>query len=1746
MNAPDPVAEELEALSQRVGLATRYHDFYGNLREVPREALIDALQAMGALKRATPVREALHEAGHEPPEETSIAETALLAVEADPSQSNVVVLREGQPLRFPVAAPGGLLAPGDVPAPMALVRCEDGSVLRGRIEDGHAIVDGLPMGYHQFTLSGLAAGAPDKLVDVIVCPERAWQPKPLAEGSRWWGACVQVYALRSRQNWGVGDFSDLGRLASTLAAQGAAFIGLNPLHALFLQRPHEASPYSPSSRNALNVLYLDIEAMPDFNESREARQYADRDDFRRRIDALRETEEVDWPGVAAIKLPMLARIWEGFRARHLDVGSPRARELQAFMAANPHLARHALYEAVQAHLSAQDPGVWGWPAWPEEWRDPEGAAIREFAASHEERVAYYGWLQWQADLQLAAAQARARAAGMPLGLYRDLAVGANEGGSEVWSRQDDYALGLHVGAPPDPLNAMGQNWGLPPLNPARLAASRFQGFIEMVRANMRHAGALRLDHVMGLMRLFWIGEHGGTYVSYPQEALLGILALESRRNHCMVIGEDLGNVAPSMREAMRERAVLSYCPLYFERGDGGTFKPPGEWRPLALAVVSTHDLPTLAGWWLGEDIELSARLSLYPDSDTHTRQVLERAQGRVQLLIALEREGLLPEGATIHPTSIPEPGAALVYAVHAFLARTPSMLVGVQLEDITGQRIQVNVPGTMESQYPNWRRKLPVVIEDLAVDPRMQAVADALSARRPAAEPEAALGLQSGAAQVAADVPAPSTALVPQSTYRVQLHAGFTFEQATRVVPYLAALGISHLYASPWQKARAGSTHGYDVVDHNALNPELGDEASFDQLCSTLSEHGMQQMLDIVPNHMGVLEADNAWWLDVLEHGAASLHAETFDIDWNPRGPGRGGRVLLPVLGDHYGRVLEAGELKLVFEPENGSFHVGYYDHRFPIDPRDYPSLLQVPASLPEEERARVESLLHAFEQLPERSDTSASARATRARDARLLKRSLAKRVAGQPLLADWVRSVVDSFNGTAGQPATFDPLDALIARQAWRVAYWRVAGDEINYRRFFDVNTLAALRMDREQVFEATHRRVLRWLQDGCVAALRIDHPDGLSDPRAYFERLQARQAQAAELAGLPRRAIYLVVEKILSDDEDLPADWPVHGGTGYRFANLVNGLFVDAAGESAMTRIYSDFTGADTDFDEVVYEAKRLIMDVSLGSDLQWLADTLLTISRADRRTCDFTQPGLRQALAEVAAGFSVYRTYLTGDGVVSDVDRHYFEQAMARARRRGVAGDVTVLDHIRNVLLSGPLPDAAADATRRAFISRWQQFTAPVMAKSMEDTAFYRFHRLISLNDVGGDPRNFGTEPSAFHAVCESQGATRPHWLLGTSTHDSKRSEDVRTRLDVLSEMPSEWSGAVQGWHALADRFARQVDGVRAPSLNDEYLLYQTLTGVWPLAPTDAGARESLKERVNAYMLKAIREAKQETSWINPNDAYEQATADFIDGLFSSDEFIAQLEQLIARIAAFGLVNSLNMVVLKLTTPGVPDIYQGCEQWNFSLVDPDNRRPVDFDVAASNLQSVQALYGQGSSSVGRANGFPAPRDWALLRSQANDGRIKLLVTWRLLQLRRAYPEFFAGAGYVPLSATGAAAGHVLGYARTYAGTNAGTYARTPSDAEQVQSASASQLIVATSRLAWGRLGGDVAQVFDGAAWVGTKLPLPGDGGEEPHTGWRDWFTGRSVGFSKEGVAVSELFAELPFAVLVPSAWMEGPSSP
>ncbi|MES2532528.1 MAG: malto-oligosyltrehalose synthase, partial [Pseudomonadota bacterium] len=1313
----------------------------------------------------------------------------------------------------------------------------------------------LPAGYHRIAFDGL----PGETL-VIAAPAHCYRPPLLGDDGRVWGPAVQLYALRSQRNWGIGDFTDLAQLAQQAARRGAGIVGVNPLHALFPHNPAHISPYSPSSRMALNVLYIDVEAVDEFRDCEPAQRLVQSPDFQARLATLRDVPLVDYVGVAAAKFEILALLYAQFRATHLKAGerSDSADAFEAFrVSRGAALRQHALFEALQAHFHDTDPSVWGWPVWPEAYRDPAAPEVQRFAETHAERIGYYEYLQWQAARQLDRASAQCDAEGMAVGLYLDLAVSVDRAGSDAWNEQQTFVHGASVGAPPDEFNPNGQGWGLPPLRPDRLRTSGYRFFIETLRANMQ-GGALRIDHVMGLMRLFWIPPggtpHEGAYVHYALDEMLSIVAIESQRQRCMVIGEDLGTVADEMRAALARFQVLSYRLLYFERGHDGEFKSPADYPRHALVAISTHDLATLNGWWTGHDLRLRLALGLFPSPDIFEKQLFDRAQERIRLLLAVQRAGLLSADAVAEATGAQALSADVVSAIHAFVASTPSQVMMVQLEDAIGMPEQANMPGTTDA-HPNWQRKLTLDLQQLSVDPQTLQLCETLAAIRPHPVSQAAAGRS-------------IDTRIPRATYRLQFHKDFRFDDAIEILPYLARLGVSHVYCSPIQRARPGSMHGYDVVAHDEINPELGGPEGFERFSAALRAHGMGQLLDLVPNHMGVLGADNAWWTDVLENGPASLYAQHFDIDWQPLNLELQGKVLLPVLGDHYGDVLARGELVLAFDAAAGSLGIGYHEHHFPLAPESYAQVLQraEPRVTDPEVAASLASIAAAFGHLPARQAPEPDAVAERARDKEMLKSRLARLVSRQLGVAQAIAASVAEFNA----PAERDTLHALLELQAYRLAYWRVAADEINYRRFFDINELAALRIEREPVFEATHGMALDLAARGVVDGLRIDHPDGLYDPAQYFQRLQEGYARRAGLVlpgpdaeGRPARPLYVVAEKIAASHEEVPVEWHVHGTTGYRFATVVNGVLLDMRTAERFARIWRSFTGVQDAFDELAYRGKRSIMRNALASELTVLSTELLRIARADRRTRDYTLNTLRRALSEVAASMPVYRSYIID--APSAQDLKFIDWAVDHARERSLDADTTVFDFVRRALLGQTVSQAddALQARTRRFAIRFQQFSAPVAAKGVEDTAFYRYFPLSSLNEVGGEPAIFGMSVAQFHEASADRAKRWPHTMLATSTHDNKRSEDVRNRIDVLSELPATWRLALRRWRAMN----RPVDdpAPQMPSAADEYLLYQTLLGALPVGGLDESTRAEFAERIERYALKAARESKAHTSWV-----------------------------------------------------------------------------------------------------------------------------------------------------------------------------------------------------------------------------------------------------------------------------------------
>ena len=883
-----------------------------------------------------------------------------------------------------------------------------------------------------------------------------------------------------------------------------------------------------------------------------------------------------------------------------------------------------------------------------------------------------------------------------------------------------------------------------------------------------------------------------------------------------------------------------------------------------------------------------------------------------------------------------------------------------------------------------------------------------------------------------------SSPRIPTSTYRLQFNRSFTFQHARDIIPYLHDLGISDCYSSSYLKAAPGSLHGYDIADPTSLNPEVGTEADYRAFIQALHAKDMGHILDIVPNHMGIARSCNAWWLDVLENGPSSIYAAFFDIDWNPVKAELGNKILLPILGDLYGVVLENQEISLFYE--EGAFFIRYYDHTLPVAPKSMARILSHrlddllrQSGSDNAHVQELQSILTAIAHLPPRHEQDASKLQERHREKEIIKRRLATLVKDSAPIAAFVDQNVTLFNGTKDTPASFDLLDALLNDQAYRLAYWRVASEEINYRRFFDINELAAIRMENPAVFKEANRLVFQLLREGSVTGLRIDHVDGLYDPGHYLRQLQAwAQMELSEGIASDGRSLYLVVEKILGSGEDLPENWPVFGTTGYEFLNIVNELFVNAANEPAVDDMYAKYLRRRIDFEDLAYEKKKLIMAASMASEINVLGHQLNRLSERDRRSRDFTLNNLTHAIREIIASFPVYRTYITSGEPVADRDRAYIRLAVMKAKRRNPAVNTLVFDFVRDILLT-TTEDRRRPAyeERLAFVMKFQQTTSPVTAKGIEDTALYIYNRLLSLNDVGGDPETFGMPARGFHQWMEHRRARWPHGLSTTSTHDTKRSEDVRARINALSEMPALWRTHLARWSKLNKKYKTDVDGLPVPDRNDEYFLYQTLLGAWPLESLDERAYRTFCDRIQGYMAKAIHETKVHTSWVNPNPAYDQGVEKFIEAILDRTRPNAFLESLLAfhaKVADIGFYNALAQVAIKITAPGVPDFYQGTELWDFSLVDPDNRRPVDYELRRRLLADLREECERAGDDR-RA----LVRD---LLSTWKDGRIKLYLTMTALQYRRAHVPLFRDGIYAPLETGGAHADHLCAFARVHEG--------------------------------------------------------------------------------------------------------------
>ena len=1514
--------DEIDAIAAQAGVLSHYHDQTGRLVETNREAKRIVLEGLGFATGS--------------PAERKRARDRLRHFHEAPAP---------RVLACDVDAP--IVIPLEIPARNPIewsIAYEDGAAGEGRatVDDKNRLkLPAQAAGYHRLTLR---IGSKSSETLLVTAPNRCWQPREIMDDRRGFGFTAQTYGLRSRRQFGVGDYTDVGDLAAGSARWGASFLGLSPAHALFPADASRYSPYSPSSRLFLQTALIDPASIAEDAPTEIARLLQSDPQLAGRLAQLREAALLDYASVWTVKRGLFEALWKRFGENDSDAFAAfRTRRGEP-------LELHATFDALSDRF-AQSGAMWP-GAWPEAYRHVNSPEVAQFRRDNQKQIAFHAWLQWIADLQLAAAHERARQAGMAIGLYRDLAVGADRSGSEVWSAPTRYLERMSIGAPPDPLGPKGQDWGLPPFDPLALQDKELRPFRDLVSANMLHAGALRIDHAFQLRRLFLIPvgatAASGAYVDYPLEALLGVLRIESHRARALVIAEDLGTAPRGFSEAIMRSGVLSYRLLSFERNPSGGFAPPRDFPREALAAVSTHDLPTFRGWWRGLDIDLRECFGVF-DADLASREREARARDRTRFNDALKEE-LLPAGDDDRASAPPVEGCL------RFLARTPSALAAIQIEDALGETQQANLPGPSDG-HPNWRRRLSRDVETL-VEP------DGPIARVAAALACEGRGLRDPLTRLASPPPG--------ATYRLQLNHDFTFDKAAAIIPYLRDLGVTHVYVSPITKAAPGSMHGYDVNDYAQINPELGGLQGFIRFSNALRGHGLGLIVDFVPNHMGISGAQNLWWRSVLEWGEASPHAPAFDIDFHR--PGANGKVLLPVLGKPYAQALGAGDIALSFNAKAGVFSLSYFDQDFPVRPDLYPEIMRLALVGAASASLKLDGLIDLFAILSTKQGEDLLRFDAQA------KASLAQAGAYQPALRRALAEAVAIFDPRTEQGR--NALHGLIERQHYRLGYWRLSSSELNYRRFFDVSALAGVRIEDAAVFARVHELLLTLVGDGRIQGIRLDHIDGLADPVAYLNQLKSAVGPG----------FYILVEKILEHGESL-RNWPIAGATGYELLAALDQVFVDSDQENEFNAIYQEATDDREPYAQQLFAIKTALLTDAFGSELSALTHGLYKLARQRPFSIDIDQDQLRAALIALITTFPVYRTYADARGA-DDADKTILTQAAQDARERLPDAARPALDFMLETFAT-----RAPDLKQRALTAHFQQLTGPLMAKSLEDTLFYRYGRLIALNEVGGDPSRFGEPLPSFHAAMVERARLWPAALNATSTHDTKRGEDARGRLLAATSSPALWREALSLFTDALKACAHQLD------TRDAYFLFQSCIAALPLdlliEPADVTVLPSFAGRVKQFAIKALRESKRRTSWTDPDEAYEQATLGVIDTLLGEGSpFLHKIAPIARTFAYLGARLGIARVVLKCTLPGAPDFYQGTEFWDFSFVDPDNRRPVDYDARRQALAD---------------GGDPAQmiEDW-------RDGRIKQAVIARLLADRLESPDLYGFGDYraVPLA--------------------------------------------------------------------------------------------------------------------------------
>ena len=1503
----------------------------------------------------------------------------------------------------------------------------------------------LAIGYHEIAIHEADQQEPVTVQLLIVTPREGYVSPGIADDKRVWGMSVAPHAIRSRDNWGIGDFSDLMKMLGSSADGGAGILHAGPLASRVanLMGPPDAdtgkpgcNPFSPSSRAHLNVLLIDVTAIADFEECDVVNKVVAQTEFQAHLTRMRERKELDYEEICVLKEEQLRKLWDCFYTNHLHPETGRGIDFRQFQArGGDTLFLFAVFSALEKKFVEEDRENQEWWSYANEYADCNSPQFRNFVEEASFEIEYYQYVQWQAELQLAAIGRRSMELGLKVGLLGEFPYGVHERSFEAWRYQDALLAGAVVAE--HPLAVPGHNpaVGLPLFLPLILQKNRYRPLIEGLQQSMRYAGALIIDSIANYFQTYLsLGkgyEQYDTIISWPFAEIIGIIALESRRNRCLVIADQSHLLPEAELQLVRQKKIFISHDFLHASNTRQEWLDAAQYQAECAVRSSPPFVTTVQGFWQSADIALQAAEHLFIDETAKEKAIVARAADRVQLLITLDHEKLLPEGCTVEHAGALAMDHHLLTAIQIFLARTKSKILLVPIEDVLGMEQQAEPPGFISQLF--WQTAYPANLEEILHKEMMGAVYKALCRER-------GYGNIRPSAQLS-DQKTPAGQRLPRAFYRLQLHQGFTFQQATAIIPYLSKIGISHCYLSPFLTSRPGSIHGYDIIDHTTINPEIGSRQDFESFLAVLEQHGMALVLDIVPNHMGI-GSDNQWWMDVLENGQASKYAKFFDINWRPQQADLFGRVHLPVLGDQYGKVLEKGQLTLHFDDISGTFYVKYFEHRFPVSPRSCPLLLsydleRLSKRIGEEDHSyqEFEHLIQTFGNLSGHIKASAEMMQIRHRNKEVSKRTLARLCRKNSEIKQFIEENVILFNGVTGRPESFDLLHQLLEAQPYRLAFWRVAADEINYRRFFDINDLAGLRMEESEVFQQTHALILDLVATGRLDGLRIDHPDGLYDPLAYFCRLQdfaagvvsnRRGATPQNKAGRDSKPLYIVIEKILADFESLPENWPISGTTGYDFSHHLNGIFVKSDAKMIVTHGYHRYIGKKTKYDALMYSCKKLIIRFSMAGELNVLTSFLYRLARANRTTRDFTYNILREALIEVICFFPVYRTYISEDNIISAQDVQFIEWALAKAEARYPLDDANVFDFIRSVLLLKTGEQKTETQDFLDFVRKFQQYTGPVMAKGVEDTFFYRYNRLLSLNEVGGNPNSFGISVAAFHQTNQNRHQYWPHTMLATSTHDSKRNEDVRARINVLTEMADAWQRRIRLWSVQNRSHKSKMDGNPVPTKNDEYGFYQNLLGAWPGGILDDQSRGGFIERMRENLLKTSRESKVITSWTNPNPDYEQGIIRFVDRVLqpSNGPFLHDFIAFQEVINWFGMFNSLSQVFLKLVSPGIPDIYQGNEIWRFCLVDPDNRRPVDFERRQAMLSGL--VEQEGTTEAQQRN---LQQD---LLANLNDGRAKMYILVKTLQLRKNQPEIFSEGNYLPLRVTGEKSNHICAFAR------------------------------------------------------------------------------------------------------------------